>query len=347
MILSCPQCSAQFKVPESAIPDEGRNVKCSSCGNIWFTAKPKPERSVEEQINEFSEDIKTHLDDLKSLVVDDDIKVIPTDFGSSKDISSDLEDFDLLIFEENVPTNIKPLEEHHDDTDYLVFGDDTVFDSPPLEEQNHEHDEFQSSFMKNTETNKTSASKASEQTTTAKKKLKPTTLYTKARRKPFHEMDSAWAFSYATLCALIFVLIYFSLSAARPVLQNTFLAGFYDLANMLPDQGLKIETVSTTTEKIAANENQANVYKIRVKTFIRNTSKEVQTIGKIRYSFFDKDLNPIDNLAADLDRSLSPGELSTVEDILHSVPSNSIYMAIDFGSGTDIFVRNMDKLSHD
>ncbi|MEZ5777591.1 MAG: zinc-ribbon domain-containing protein [Paracoccaceae bacterium] len=36
MRLICPSCSAQYEVDESVIPDEGRDVQCSNCGNTWF-----------------------------------------------------------------------------------------------------------------------------------------------------------------------------------------------------------------------------------------------------------------------------------------------------------------------
>ncbi|MFP7674414.1 zinc-ribbon domain-containing protein [Marivita sp. S0852] len=39
MRLTCPSCGAQYEVPEDVIPDEGRDVQCSNCGNTWFQAK--------------------------------------------------------------------------------------------------------------------------------------------------------------------------------------------------------------------------------------------------------------------------------------------------------------------
>ena len=36
MIITCPNCSKQFKIDISLIPDEGRDVQCGSCNNIWF-----------------------------------------------------------------------------------------------------------------------------------------------------------------------------------------------------------------------------------------------------------------------------------------------------------------------
>ncbi|UWQ76905.1 zinc-ribbon domain-containing protein [Leisingera sp. M658] len=38
MRLTCPNCAAQYEVPEDVIPDEGRDVQCSNCGQTWFQA---------------------------------------------------------------------------------------------------------------------------------------------------------------------------------------------------------------------------------------------------------------------------------------------------------------------
>ena len=45
MIITCPNCNKQFKIDNSLIPDEGRDLQCSSCNNVWFY-------KVEEQNNE-------------------------------------------------------------------------------------------------------------------------------------------------------------------------------------------------------------------------------------------------------------------------------------------------------
>ncbi len=39
MRLTCPNCGAQYEVPDEVIPDEGRDVQCSACDQTWFQAK--------------------------------------------------------------------------------------------------------------------------------------------------------------------------------------------------------------------------------------------------------------------------------------------------------------------
>ena len=36
MRLICPNCGAQYEVPDDVIPEDGRDVQCSNCGHTWF-----------------------------------------------------------------------------------------------------------------------------------------------------------------------------------------------------------------------------------------------------------------------------------------------------------------------
>ena len=38
MRLTCPNCEAQYEVPDDVIPSEGRDVQCSNCGDTWYQA---------------------------------------------------------------------------------------------------------------------------------------------------------------------------------------------------------------------------------------------------------------------------------------------------------------------
>ena len=45
MIITCPNCNKQFKIDNSLIPREGRNLQCGSCDHVWFY-------KIEEKNNE-------------------------------------------------------------------------------------------------------------------------------------------------------------------------------------------------------------------------------------------------------------------------------------------------------
>ena len=36
MIITCPNCNKHFKIDNSLIPNEGRDLQCGSCNHIWF-----------------------------------------------------------------------------------------------------------------------------------------------------------------------------------------------------------------------------------------------------------------------------------------------------------------------
>ena len=51
MIITCPNCNKQFKIDNSLIPDDGREVQCGSCERVWFY-KPENESEVPLTLNE-------------------------------------------------------------------------------------------------------------------------------------------------------------------------------------------------------------------------------------------------------------------------------------------------------
>ena len=50
MIISCPNCSKKFQVPDNAIPKAGRTVQCSSCSHEWMQYPVKEQKVVKLKI---------------------------------------------------------------------------------------------------------------------------------------------------------------------------------------------------------------------------------------------------------------------------------------------------------
>ena len=48
MRITCPNCGAQYAVDARLIPEEGRDVQCSSCGHTWFQLHPDAQLEPEE-----------------------------------------------------------------------------------------------------------------------------------------------------------------------------------------------------------------------------------------------------------------------------------------------------------
>ena len=60
MIITCPNCNKKFKIDNSLIPDEGRDLQCGSCNHIWFYNIQEKNNEVLELKQEIiSEDIET------------------------------------------------------------------------------------------------------------------------------------------------------------------------------------------------------------------------------------------------------------------------------------------------
>jgi predicted Zn finger-like uncharacterized protein len=51
MRLTCPNCDAQYEVPDEVMPTSGRDVQCSNCGQTWFQHHPDHTPEDETQAN--------------------------------------------------------------------------------------------------------------------------------------------------------------------------------------------------------------------------------------------------------------------------------------------------------
>ena len=50
MRLTCPNCDAQYEVPDEVMPISGRDVQCSNCGQTWFQHHPDHAPEEDEMI---------------------------------------------------------------------------------------------------------------------------------------------------------------------------------------------------------------------------------------------------------------------------------------------------------
>ena len=41
MIITCPNCEKKFQIDPALVPDEGRELQCGSCQNVWFFKEEK------------------------------------------------------------------------------------------------------------------------------------------------------------------------------------------------------------------------------------------------------------------------------------------------------------------
>ena len=49
MRLICPNCGAQYEIDAALVPDAGRDVQCSACGQTWFQRRETSEEAVMEE----------------------------------------------------------------------------------------------------------------------------------------------------------------------------------------------------------------------------------------------------------------------------------------------------------
>lgn len=58
MDVSCPNCATRFRIPEGAIGEGGRRVRCSKCGHTWHQLPAGAEPESGEQTDSATDDTK-------------------------------------------------------------------------------------------------------------------------------------------------------------------------------------------------------------------------------------------------------------------------------------------------
>jgi len=99
MRLTCPNCGAEYEVPDEVIPTSGRDVQCSNCGDTWYQYHPDhmPE-GAEEEAEDFSG---------QDFVADPD--VVAPDFSGDDSAEDDLSDEDDEDEDGDLPEARQPL----------------------------------------------------------------------------------------------------------------------------------------------------------------------------------------------------------------------------------------------
>ena len=64
MIITCPNCHAKFSLADDALPPEGHDVRCSSCGHVWFQSPADAQKEIVSGEKEPSASGKDELDDM-------------------------------------------------------------------------------------------------------------------------------------------------------------------------------------------------------------------------------------------------------------------------------------------
>ena len=87
MIITCPNCNKKFKIDNSLIPDEGRDLQCGSCNHIWFYNIQEKNNEVLELKQEIiSEDIETKNENTEDKIDEKQQpeKIIKTEINNKK-----------------------------------------------------------------------------------------------------------------------------------------------------------------------------------------------------------------------------------------------------------------------
>ena len=87
MIITCPNCNKKFKIDNSLIPNEGRNLQCGSCTHVWLYKIEEKNSKILKLKDEIGiNDIETKVDKNNEEIVENKnpIPKIKTELNNQK-----------------------------------------------------------------------------------------------------------------------------------------------------------------------------------------------------------------------------------------------------------------------
>ena len=87
MIITCQNCNKKFKIDNSLIPDEGRDLQCGSCNHVWFYKIEEKNNEILELKQEIiSESIETKVENKEDKIEEKQVpeEIIKTEINNKK-----------------------------------------------------------------------------------------------------------------------------------------------------------------------------------------------------------------------------------------------------------------------
>jgi predicted Zn finger-like uncharacterized protein len=326
MIISCPACSKKFKVKDNTIPQTGRNVKCTACNNVWFALPPEEPPSIEEAMSSVSEDIKSHIDDLKSITEgggknseNESVQAAQEKAGKS---SVDKKALLNNLYNENAKSN-----DANNELSFLTNTKEAITDEKP---------------KKRTEKGK------KKKLTSGKKRVK------KHRKELIRQVKSAtpvqlklpkrifiWGASWLALSLSIAYLAMSVIILTKPDLSKSgaLVKKIYSSIGVLDQTGIKIEGIDS---KISSIKRYADGYiDIQLDIALRNSAPYDTSLDNVRLIFFDKHMQKVDERMVPVHKVLQPDEVVELSEVNDNLPRTTTYISVDFGGWTERFIRDI------
>ena len=80
MRIACPNCSAHFDVPDDAIPEDGRKLRCSQCQHKWHQSpiSEDNELAFEDEAEELPDPLETEIELTANIPIPSSEEIIET-----------------------------------------------------------------------------------------------------------------------------------------------------------------------------------------------------------------------------------------------------------------------------
>ncbi|NIZ62701.1 thioredoxin [Sedimentitalea sp. CY04] len=140
MRLTCPNCDAQYEVPDEVIPSDGRDVQCSNCGDTWYQSGPNSAPADTPEDTPFAEPVQETQPEPPTEQPTEDIVKEPDEELTEEQDEETVQQPEAEIPHEDAEDDPEPQPEVLDRDDEPDVDPDPISEADPDEEDTTEDD---------------------------------------------------------------------------------------------------------------------------------------------------------------------------------------------------------------
>jgi predicted Zn finger-like uncharacterized protein len=121
-------------------------------------------------------------------------------------------------------------------------------------------------------------------------------------------------------------------------------SGLYEFAGSYENNEIKIIHIDGKIQDIQSAKNDFSETEVIIEVKVKNFSEGPMRLQIVRFSVFDKYRRFLGEYFMDMAKELAPGESTTIDGRLNRIPKETMFVAVDIGNKSDIYLRDLQSI---
>ncbi len=351
MIIYCPNCESRFSVPDSALGNIGKRLKCSVCSHEWFEFKDDEDVGTVVSKNSYSRTNVQKAYEHKSAErhdIDDIMNIIGDDTAKNNKVGDALEggaSTSDVLAQHNQHAGMDAMPAAEDGAKSAEAASSSNFSSNTNAGNHSDIEQNISSDMEVAESHEAVSVSVESQSVDPDAKddliLKSDDDRSKITNVMSWDVDhndsmksgysaSAIFFKIIWIACVVLMLFFYIIYNRNALLpQSDWWREIYNKIGLHDHSNIKFESIDVV---LAGNEKKA----LNLRVSVRNIAQKEDFIEFIRFVFLDKNKSKTGEHIMPIKRAIKNGGSEIIEGELTDIGNNAVFMIVSIGSNAEL-----------